>query len=550
MAIKINKQTFPFEVSSNMWSVECMFGNYCGLVVPIVSTITFAAISYMAFKFLFPETKLPVRAYRDGHNWQSIKISAKPWYCSICQNLLVSGFGVYCDCCNICADQECIRKTVHFACKSTVDVEREEHMQHQWVQGNLPLGASCVFCEDECFGLVDFQCCWCQCCVHFQCQKYLKGHLCDLGQYRPLIVPLWTARVTKTATSAERFTSLERGIIPWWQDWAPLIIIGNCKSGNGDCSYLMSELRHLLNPFQVVDLSETSPEVVLSWIKRMQPVKINLLVAGGDGTVAWILNTIEKMQLSTIPGVAIVPTGTGNDLSRVLGWGAEHAPYTDGADLLQKILKADPQQLDRWSVELKPFVHLGLPILNKSLFMYNYLSIGVDAQVALDFHRTRESGLYPFSSRIFNKLLYLCFGTQQVVAAGCRGLNKRVEVYLDGELVTLPDLEAIVVLNIPSWGAGVDLWALVDEDVPPQSYSDGIVEVVGIYSSFHMAQLQVGLSSPYFIGQAAEVQIRLLTPSPIQVDGEPWAQIPTVINIKRKDQAEVLVNQTDIYDEL
>lgn len=110
-------------------------------------------------------------------------------------------------------------------------------------------------------------------------------------------MPLWTARVTKTAKSAERFTSLEQGIIPWWQDWAPLIVIGNCKSGNGDGALLMSEMRRLLNPFQVADLSETSPDVVLSWIKRVRPVKINLLVAGGDGTVAWILNTIQKMQL-------------------------------------------------------------------------------------------------------------------------------------------------------------------------------------------------------------------------------------------------------------
>lgn len=531
-----------------MWPVEPFCGNYCGVVVPIVSTITFAAVSYSAFKFLFHGTSQPDRPYRQRHNWQSIKASARPWYCSVCRNLLVSGFGVYCDCCNICADQECITLTVNYPCKSTVDVKSEEEMQHRWVQGNLPLGAICMICEKECsvkLGLVDFQCCWCQSCVHSECQKHVKDVLCELGQYRRLIVPLWTARVTKTAKSAERFTSLEQGIIPWWQDWAPLIVIGNCKSGNGDGALLMSEMRRLLNPFQVADLSETSPDVVLSWIKRVRPVKINLLVAGGDGTVAWILNTIQKMQLMPIPGVAIVPLGTGNDLSRVLGWGAEHSSSTDAAEILNQILKAEPLPLDRWCVEIKPFRPLGLRMPRKTVFMYNYLSIGVDAQVALDFHRTRESRMYLFSNRIFNKLLYLCFGTQQVVAAGCRSLNKRIEVYLDGELVELPELEAIVILNIPSWGAGVDLWGLAeDENLRPQSYSDGLFEVVGIYSSFHMAQLQVGLASPYCIGQASEVHIRLLTPSPIQVDGEPWEQVPTTISIRRQDQAEVLVNTT------
>lgn len=55
-------------------------------------------------------------------------------------------------------------------------------------------------------------------------------------------------------------------------------------------------------------------------------------------------------------------------------------------------------------------------------------------------------------------MLYLCFGTQQVVTADCRNLEKRLELFLDGKLVVLPELESVVILNIPSWGAGVDLW--------------------------------------------------------------------------------------------
>lgn len=45
-----------------------------------------------------------------------------------------------------------------------------------------------------------------------------------------------------------------------------------------------------------------------------------------------------------------------------------------------------------------------------------------------------------------------------MVAAGCRNLEQRLELYLDGEKVDLPEIEAVVVLNISSWGAGVNLW--------------------------------------------------------------------------------------------
>lgn len=56
------------------------------------------------------------------------------------------------------------------------------------------------------------------------------------------------------------------------------------------------------------------------------------------------------------------------------------------------------------------------------------------------------------------QILYLCFGTHQVVLPDCVGLEKKIDVYLDDEKIELPELQAVVCLNIDSWGAGVHLW--------------------------------------------------------------------------------------------
>lgn len=58
----------------------------------------------------------------------------------------------------------------------------------------------------------------------------------------------------------------------------------------------------------------------------------------------------------------------------------------------------------------------------------------------------------------FSKILYLCFGTQQVLDQHCVGLEKKIEVYVDGKSIELPELQSVVCLNIDSWGAGVQLW--------------------------------------------------------------------------------------------
>ena len=50
------------------------------------------------------------------------------------------------------------------------------------------------------------------------------------------------------------------------------------------------------------------------------------MAAGGDGTVAWVLKTIRELALEPPPLVAVMPLGTGNDLSLSFGWGNTFLP--------------------------------------------------------------------------------------------------------------------------------------------------------------------------------------------------------------------------------
>lgn len=72
-----------------------------------------------------------------------------------------------------------------------------------------------------------------------------------------------------------------------------------------------------------------------------------------------------------------------------------------------------------------------------------------------------------------------------------------IEVTVDGKVIDVKDSASVIVLNIPSYSAGADLWGPDPKKekggpayVQP-SYSDGLVEVVGITSTFHMGRIQV-----------------------------------------------------------
>lgn len=381
----------------------------------------------------------------------------------------------------------------------------------------------------------------------------LKNEKCDFGEFKNLIIPPGYLTSINQMRKDKR-TDYEALASKFGKQWTPLIILANSRSGTNMGEGLLGEFRILLNPVQVFDVTKTPPIKALQLCTLLPYHSVRVLVCGGDGTVGWVLDAVDEMKIKGqekyIPQVAVLPLGTGNDLSNTLGWGTGYAGEIPVAQVLRNVMEADGIKLDRWKVQVtnKGYYNLRKP---KEFTMNNYFSVGPDALMALNFHAHREKAPSLFSSRILNKAVYLFYGTKDCLVQECKDLNKKIELELDGERVELPNLEGIIVLNIGYWGGGCRLWeGMGDETYPLARHDDGLLEVVGVYGSFHCAQIQVKLANPFRIGQAHTVRLILkCSMMPMQVDGEPWAQGPCTVTITHKTHALMLCSSGEQSDD-
>lgn len=323
------------------------------------------------------------------------------------------------------------------------------------------------------------------------------------------------------------------------KDARPLLVFINARSGGQNGASLRRRLNMLLNPAQVFELSSSQgPEVGLELFNNVQYFRV--LVCGGDGTVAWVLDAIEKHKFESPPPVSIIPLGTGNDLSRVLQWGRGFSIVNGQGGLttlLHDINHAAVTMLDRWKVNIKSEAD---PNKVQSKFMMNYLGIGCDAKVAYEFHVTREINPEKFSSQFVNKLRYAKEGARDIMDRTCADLPWQVWLEVDGKDIDIPkDSEGLIVLNIGSYMGGVDLWQNDidhDDDFSLQSMHDKMLEVVCICGSWHLGKLQVGLSQARRLAQGNIIRIHASSPFPVQIDGEPYIQQPGCIEITHHGQ--------------
>ncbi|XP_025947241.1 diacylglycerol kinase kappa isoform X6 [Apteryx rowi] len=176
--------------------------------------------------------------------------------------------------------------------------------------------------------------------------------------------------------------------------------------------------------------------------------------------------------------------------------------------------------------------------------MNNYFGIGLDAKISLEFNNKRDEHPKKCSSRTKNMMWYGVLGTKELLQRTYKNLEQRVQLECDGVPISLPSLQGIAVLNIPSYAGGINFWGGTKEDnnFGAPSFDDKKLEVVAVFGSIQMAVSRVINLQHHRIAQCRLVKITIRGDEgvPVQVDGEAWIQPPGIIKIQHKNRAQML----------
>ncbi|XP_058066088.1 diacylglycerol kinase 1 [Anopheles bellator] len=312
----------------------------------------------------------------DGYHVWRLKHFSKPAYCNMCLNMLV-GLGKKGLCCVLCkytVHERCVQRAPASCIATYVKSKKSKAtatFQHHWVEGNCY--GRCSKCRKRIKaynGITGLTCRWCRMMLHNKCATLVKAE-CALGEFSNLVLPPTAIcpavldrqkSINVTSNKGKSIPSTIHFQITSDPGWCPLLVFINPKSGGRQGDRILRKFQYLLNPRQVYDLSKGGPLEGLTMFKDVPNFRV--ICCGGDGTVGWVLEAMDSIELQSQPSIGVIPLGTGNDLARCLRWGGGYEGESI-PKLLDKINRASVVMMDRWSIEVKnsPVTALETPTL-------------------------------------------------------------------------------------------------------------------------------------------------------------------------------------------
>ena len=318
-----------------------------------------------------------------------------------------------------------------------------------------------------------------------------------------------------------------------------LLLFINRLSGAGFGTRLSKLIESRSDAF-IIQLPEEISKFKSLGYETLHSSDLKVVVCGGDGTINWVVSVLSDYygaENETFrPPLAVVPVGTGNDMSHMLGWGTKYDAF-DLANIDKTLDKIKGREkyvdTDMWEVSITEMSNT--KDATKNYTMLNYFSIGVDANIANDFAFFRKEFPQLFVTHTLSKLMYVPATFGSLVG------QDTLDTYLSGSITLSNGNEKVLNFTdssktficqaISSIYGGIDLW----KNRKNRSINDGKFEVMeqGGFWSLAFSQIGINLAEP--VGQATKVSLRSSRSLKYQIDGEPGVTHgPSIIEVKRK----------------
>lgn len=338
---------------------------------------------------------------------------------------------------------------------------------------------------------------------------------------------------------------------------AALVFVNSKSGGQLGGDDMIRWFKKYLHRAQVFDLAVTNPKEVLEEYKGNAPNRVRILCCGGDGTVGWILTACRELEVTF--SIGVLPLGTGNDLARSIQWGKGMNAIRkhDVQRYLGELARAKIAMFDQWKVEVhgpksnsKEALDAADPSpvtaskgnasfsattkQTKVFSMNNYFSMGVDGDIALNFHNERIRHPERFTSQRMNVIKYAMMGFEGAFEGVPLGPGVHIEA-ADApgdamrDLQVNPHWKGIIVGNVPYYQGGKTFWdpdarARKEQGLKGCSLHDQRLEVMAVSGTLHIGMVHLQIDKAIPLSQSHSVTIDIAEDIAMQVDGEPWRQ--------------------------